>query len=223
MPCGKTVRYQPDGGSARNGLAAENEHLVHSAMPAVGLLGHGVHDRVAILLDPAKRGGQVGHDLLESDDQDDLSSAHGYRSELAARLRGEDHVAVLCQGLDAVHLHVRRRAELADLAHLGGPIHRSSPRPYSVEATALLDGFRQADLVQRPRCTLANLSAFGQEAQNDRAGGGRIVDDLNVKAVRAQRFGSAVEGCGVSLPGELLVDRQALDRPALRHGHVDLS
>jgi hypothetical protein len=71
-------------------LLVDLEDLSDAAVLPVGRVGAGVLEWEAVLDDPLVRRLQAGHELLRSDDEDDVGGAPGVGGELAARGRGDD-------------------------------------------------------------------------------------------------------------------------------------
>src|SRR5664280_2660718 len=100
---------------------------------------------------PAQPFVEIPHDLLAADNEDHASGSRGVGPNLVTRVRDDDERPVVRDRLHAAQHHVWRGDELADLAPLGGAVHRHVAWPQGVVAAGGEQIGREPDLLERPR------------------------------------------------------------------------
>ena len=155
------------------------------------------HDRLA---DTAERRVEVGHDLLAPDDEDHAPGTHRIRADLAAGVRGRDQGAVSGHGLDAAEHHVRRRADLPDLAALGLAIHRHLARPDRVEAGCVQEDLCQPEVVECLRLRPVDLRPLRDKTEDALSRLRPCVNHDRLDVIVAEGGGDRLDvflGCGL--------------------------
>src|SRR5262249_52558870 len=139
--CSKSDGFaeQQDGAAPGVGFRVQDEQAVDGAGLPVGLLGAGVFQREAVVLDAAQPGGQVGYHLLRPDDPDRAGGGAGVAGQLAAAGRGDPQGPGFGDRVDAAHDDVGGGHRPPDLVKFKGAVHALGAGPDGVVSPAGVD------------------------------------------------------------------------------------
>src|SRR5712671_2839423 len=90
----------------------DNQEVIYSAGNAVGLPGPQVLERKAVLVDASQSSGEIGDDLLTTDNEDDVTRSGDDWTELASAGRRDQQRALPRHRVDAAHDPIGRGGEL---------------------------------------------------------------------------------------------------------------